>query len=578
MHIPRPEYPRPQFERGCWMNLNGEWEFSFETDAFDKKIIVPFAYQTECSGINIQDFHDLVWYRKKFDLPDEMMGKRIILHFGAVDYCCEIWVNGEHAGGHEGGHTSFELELTDVIHEMDNELIVKVWDDSNDLEMPRGKQFWKKKSGGIFYTRTTGIWQTVWIEGVSATYLKNLYMTPDLDDRSVKFEYEVDGGEPVALEVGVSFEGVQLTSHVIKDIRSSGSFSLGLDQQGIGKWQFQEEMTWTPETPRLFDVVLKVINGTQVTDQVSAYFGMRKVSVSNGRFMLNNKPYYQKLLLDQGYWEESLLTAPDDEAFVTDIRLSKEMGFNGVRKHQKIEDPRFLYHADQMGFLVWGEICAAYVYSRRYVQRITVEWMEAVMRDYNHPSIVAWTPLNESWGIAEVMNRKDEQSHSAAMVYLTKSIDQSRVVISNDGWEHTCTDLLTVHDYEPEKEVLKARYSAMGNILSSMPAGRGMFARGWEYAGQPVLVTECGGISCQKGKWNGWGYSNAVSDNDYAEKYYGVISSMLESPLVQGFCYTQMTDVEQEINGVMTYDRKPKIDPAIIRAINEGTWKPGNLS
>lgn len=573
MRVPRPEYPRPQYVRDNWMNLNGEWEFSYETDEFDQKILVPFAYQTERSGINIQDFHDTVWYRRRFDLPKEMEGKRIILHFGAVDYSCDVWVNGEHITYHEGGHISFEMEITAVVRQTVNELVLKVQDNSLDLEMPRGKQFWEKSSSGIFYTRTTGIWQTVWVEAVASTYLKNVLMTPDLDNRAVKFEYEMDGSEAEAFEVEISFDGKVLTRHRIQDARNCGTFQLGLDQQAIGRWQYHEEMTWTPENPRLFDVVFRVLSQGLVTDEVVSYFGMRKVSISNGKFMLNNKPYYQKLLLDQGYWEESLLTAPDDEAFITDIRLAKEMGFNGVRKHQKIEDPRFLYHADQMGFLVWGEIGAAYVYSRRYVQRITNEWMSAVLRDYNHPSIVVWTPLNESWGVVEIMNQKEEQSHSAAMVYLTKSLDQSRLVISNDGWEHTVTDLLTIHDYEADKKVLKDRYSSLERILSSTPSSRCLFAQGWEYQGQPVLVTEFGGISYQQGRWDGWGYSNAVSDEDYASRYHAVISALLESPLVQGFCYTQITDVEQEINGIMTYDRKPKVDPAVIRAINEGKWK-----
>lgn len=574
MCVPRPEYPRPQFVRNNWMNLNGEWRFSFETDIFDQTILVPFAYQTKRSGIHSLEDHTVVWYKRAFDLPDEMWGERIILHFGAVDYSCEIWVNGVHAGSHEGGHISFELEISAMVQRNGNEIIVKAQDDTKDLEMPRGKQYWEKESKGIFYTRTTGIWQTVWLEAVPQIYLKKLFMTPDLDDRSVKLEYELDGEGSAGIEIEISFEGRLMTRHVIQDIRTSGFCHLGLDQQGIGIWQYQEGMTWSPENPRLFDVNVRVIDQAQVTDLVSSYFGMRKVSVSNGKFMLNNRPYYQKLVLDQGYWEESLLTAPDDEAFITDIRLSKEMGFNGARKHQKIEDPRYLYHADRMGFLVWGEISAAYVYSRRYVQRITGEWMAAVLRDYNHPSIVVWTPLNESWGIGEVMNRKDEQSHSAAMVYLTKSLDSSRLVISNDGWEHTCTDLLTIHDYEPDCNTLMDRYGSMESILTSMPSSRGMFAQGWEYRGQPVLVTEFGGISYQKGSWGGWGYSRAVSDEDYGRRYYGVVSAMLKSPLVQGFCYTQLTDVEQEINGILTYDRKPKIGLSVIRAINEGAWKP----
>jgi hypothetical protein len=300
---------------------------------------------------------------------------------------------------------------------------------------------------------------------------------------------------------------------------------------------------------------------------------MRKISIADGRFMLNNRPYYQKMLLDQGYWEDSLLTAPTDEDFVKDIEMSKKMGFNGVRKHQKIEDPRYLYWADKLGFLVWGEIANAYSYSRKYVGRMNHEWLEMIERDYNHPCIVAWTPLNESWGVEGIMNNKEEQAHAASLYYLTKSMDQTRPVISNDGWDHAKTDLLTIHDYEWQKEVLKERYSSLENILKTRHTGHGMFAEGWGYEGQPIIVSEFGGISYKKGNWSGWGYSNATSDEDFAERYNEVVSALLESPLVQGFVYTQITDVEQEINGLMTYDRKPKIDPEIIKQINEGQWK-----
>ncbi|HZJ82815.1 MAG TPA: glycoside hydrolase family 2 TIM barrel-domain containing protein, partial [Clostridia bacterium] len=251
----------------------------------------------------------------------------------------------------------------------------------------------------------------------------------------------------------------------------------------------------------------------------------------------------------------------------------KEMGFNGARKHQKIEDPRYLYWADKLGFLVWGEIAANYVYSRRAIKRLSNEWMDAIFRDYNHPSIVAWTPINESWGVPNILNNEDEQSLTASLVYLTKSLDTTRPVISNDGWEHTHTDLLTIHDYCPDKDTLLERYESVEKILDGMPAGRRMFAQGWEYKGQPILVTEFGGISYQTGEWEGWGYSSADSDEDYAKRYYDVVSAMLESDLIQGFCYTQITDVEQEINGLLTYDRKPKIDLKIIREINEGKLK-----
>ena len=573
MNIPRNEYPRPQFVREDWMNLNGEWDFSFNTDDFDRKITVPYVYQSKLSGINKQEAYDTVWYRKKFILPETMKGKKVILHFGAVDYSCHIWVNGVFIKEHIGGHISFDMDITPALNEEENTIVLKVVDYPLDLEMPRGKQYWRDKPEGIFYTRTTGIWQTVWLEAVEETYLENVYITTDLDNMQVEFQYEISGSNEVDLRTEIYYKEELLVSNMVKTKRNAGTFQLFLDQQQLRNWNFQEELVWTPENPRLFDVVFKVFEGEKETDRVISYFGMRKVSIENGKFLLNNRPYYQKLLLDQGYWEDALLTAPTDEDFIKDIELAKSMGFNGVRKHQKIEDPRFLYHADRMGFLVWGEIAAAYVYSRKYVKRITYEWIDEILRDYNHPCIVAWTPLNESWGVFNIKDKKEQQSHSAAMVHLTKSLDQTRPVISNDGWEHTCTDLLTIHDYEWNKEILQQRYKNLENILEFMPGGRPLFANGWKYEGQPILVTEFGGISYKKGNWDGWGYSSATDDEDYAERYYNVVSPLLASPYVQGFCYTEITDVEQEINGLCTYDRKPKIPVETIRAINEGRWR-----
>lgn len=574
MNIPRSEYPRPQFVRENWLNLNGEWDFSFDTDAFDQTIVVPYVYQTKLSGINTRETHNVVWYRKRFDLPQTMADKRILLHFGAVDYECDLWVNGCFILHHIGGHISFQADITHAIKAGSNEIRLCVKDELEDLEKPRGKQIWESESRSIFYTPSVGIWQTVWLEAVSHTYLSNVWLTPDLDQMAVKVQYEIEGVDATALKIDVSYKGTCMVSHTGAVYRNHGIVELVLDQQLLKSWNYQEELMWSPEHPNLFDVTFTLLQGDAVADTVASYFGMRKVSIDQGKFMLNNRPYYQKLLLDQGYWPDSLLTAPTDQDFVKDIELCKEMGFNGVRKHQKIEDPRFLYHADKMGFLVWGEIAAAYVYTRRYVERITDEWMAEIRRDYNHPSIVAWTPLNESWGVPTIKDNKAQQSHSAAMVYLTKSLDQTRPVISNDGWEHTATDLLTIHDYEYRKDVLLQRYSSKETILDSTPAGRMMYAGEWKHQGQPMLVTEFGGISYKKGDWEGWGYSSANSDEDFANRYYAVVSAMLESQTIQGFCYTQVTDVEQEINGLLTYDRKYKIDPAIIKAINNGQWKP----
>ena len=572
--ITRNEYPRPQFVRENWINLNGEWEFSFDNDTFDRRIIVPFAYQTRLSGINIQDYHDIVWYRRTFNVDENLSGKRLILHFGAVDYECDVWINGTHAINHIGGHTCFQVDITEFVRVGSNEIKVRAKDDSFDLEKPRGKQYWGERSRNIFYTRTTGIWQTVWLETVNENHLARVWLTPDFDNFALEVEYELNGNLPATLETTLIAGDTELARHTTRTSENKGSFKINISQPANSRWDFNHDLIWTPERPNLIDVMFKVIYNGKVTDTVKSYFGMRKVSIENGRFMLNNLPYYQKLLLDQGYWEESLLTAPNDEAFVTDIRLAKEMGFNGVRKHQKIEDPRFFYHADKMGFLVWAEMPAAYKYSRKYVQRITHEWTEQIFRDYNHPCIIVWTPLNESWGVPEIMNNKKQQSLSAALVYLTKSLDSTRPVISNDGWEHTCSDIITIHDYEPDKQVLKEQYSDLEKIVTGLAQGRLVIAQNWEYQGQPVMMTEFGGISYQKSNWEGWGYSSATSDEDFAKRYYAVVSAILESPVIQGFCYTQITDVEQEINGLLTYDRKPKIDPSIIRAINNGTWSP----
>ena len=575
MNQPRSEYPRPQLVRENWQSLNGVWDFSFtetarETGVFEREILVPYAYQSKCSGIDDQDFHDVVFYRKRFTLPRTMAGKLILLHFGAVDYYSQLWVNGQYVREHTGGHIGFSADITGYLTEGENTLVVRAEDPARDLEMPRGKQYWERTSDSIFYTRTTGIWQTVWLEAVERVHLKSLFLTPQLDEMSVEIQYETSVREPVTLTAALGFEGREITVHRVTEAGGGGRFSIGINQQDLGKWQLHEQIVWTPEHPRLIDVELSLAQEGRVTDRVKSYFGMRKVSIENGKFCLNNRPYYQKLLLDQGYWARGLLTAPADEDYVTDIRLAKEMGFNGVRKHQKIEDPRFFYHADRMGFLVWGEMAAAYSYSRRYVARITAEWTAEILRDYNHPCIVAWTPLNESWGVTGILKDKAQQHHSAAMVHLTKSLDSTRPVISNDGWEHTCTDLLTIHDYEPHRETLTARYESLQSILSAQPCQRFLFAEGWSYDGQPILVTEFGGISYQKGKQTGWGYSAADSDEDFAARYEAVVAPLLASPCVQGFCYTQLTDVEQEINGLLTDDRKPKIDPAVIRAINQG--------
>ncbi|MDD3818279.1 MAG: glycoside hydrolase family 2 TIM barrel-domain containing protein [Actinomycetota bacterium] len=569
----RLEYPRPDFVRDSWLSLNGEWDFSFNDDCFDKKINVPFAYQSKLSGLGNTEFHQTVWYRKTFNIPSTMHGDLVLLHFGAVDYSCKVWVNGVFVTGHTGGHTGFYADITNVARfDKSNTIVVKVEDDHSDLEMPRGKQFWEEKPRSIFYAPTTGIWQSVWLEAVPHTHLYSVRMTPLFDEKAIKFDYRLCGAKNIMLETQISFEDTQITSVSVQSQSHKGSFTVRLDQPELLIWNFCEDLAWSPENPRLFNVVFNVYNEGQMTDTVSSYFGMRKVSVENNTFMLNNRPYYQKLILDQGYWPESLMTAPSDEAFIKDIELVKAMGFNGVRKHQKVEDPRFLYHADRMGLLVWSEIGSAYLYSDQYATRMYREWVEALKRDYNHPCIVVWVPLNESWSVQEIQNNVSQQEHSKALYHMTKSLDSSRVVIDNDGWEHTCGDMLTIHDYESSPIVIRDRYASLENILKFLPNGKKLYVGGKQYNNEPIIVSEFGGIrfSQEETKENSWGYSEDKTLDGFVEHLRELVNALRCSRYVQGYCYTQLTDIGTEQNGLLTYRHEPKVSPKIIKDINDG--------
>ncbi len=353
--IPRPEYPRPDFQRENWLPLNGEWDFSFDEPIFDWKILVPFACETKLSGIHDTSFHNAVWYRRSFSLPEPMHDRQILLHFGAVDYTCRLWVNDQFIREHTGGQCGFSADITDALAASgENVIVLEARDDPADLEMPRGKQYWKPESESIFYTRTTGIWQSVWLEAVSPMHLCSCRITPLFDERSVRFSYALSAApQHVTLTAEITFRGKTAGTVSVAPTSARGEFDWQIDQSALSAWNYQEDLVWTPEQPNLFDVIFHVLERGCEVDTVQSYFGMRKVSIQNGQFLLNNRPYYQKLVLDQGYWPESLLTAPSDEAFIRDIELTKAMGFNGVRKHQKVEDPRYLYHADRMGLLVW---------------------------------------------------------------------------------------------------------------------------------------------------------------------------------------------------------------------------------
>ncbi|MFC0270371.1 glycoside hydrolase family 2 protein [Metabacillus herbersteinensis] len=586
----RQEYPRPQLKRKDWLNLNGEWDFEFDdlnigleekwfkkNREFKQKINVPFAYQTKLSGIDDPTFHDWVWYSREFEVPESMNGKQIVLHFGAVDYRAMVYINEKLVGSHEGGHTSFSFDISNYLQDGKQSLVVRVEDPSTDETIPRGKQYWIEESAAIWYTRTTGIWQTVWLEAVNKTHINKVRFTPDIDKGDIHIDFEISGDYlNKDVEFDITFNGESVASETLKVHEVYTKRSINLYNQKIFRTGFHHVgWNWTPENPNLFDVVIRLKEEDRLIDEINSYFGMRKIHTENGMVYLNNKPYYQKLVLDQGYWPEGLLTAPTDLDLKKDIELSKEMGFNGCRKHQKVEDPRFLYWADQLGFLVWGECAASPSYSEDAVARLTKEWIEIIDRDYNHPCIVTWVPINESWGVPLICNNDQQKHHSLAMYHLIHSLDTTRLVISNDGWELTKTDICAIHNYNHGQKDEVEKYNAFRidlstteELLYSRPNGKRIYTEGFSHEGEPILLTEFGGIGFKVGDESGWGYTSVTNEEDYLSDYERVMKAVYESSSLHGFCYTQLTDVEQEINGILTYDRKPKCDLNKIKDIN----------
>ncbi|WP_123039588.1 glycoside hydrolase family 2 protein [Cohnella candidum] len=577
----RKDYPRPQFVRQDWLNLNGQWDFRFddanEGEALqwfsnfqgDRKIEVPFVYETKASGIGEETFHPYVWYHRTFEIPAEQQGKRIVLHFQAVDYVAKVWVNGTYVGRHEGGYSAFSFDVTPyLLKDAANSVVVKV-EDSDSVTQPRGKQRWRKENFGCWYVQTTGIWQTVWLEYVESSHVSSVKITPDLDANAVRFDYRVAGdaaGQPLRLTTKISMDGLPVKETSIGVDRSTTSATVELISE-TREWRVEQ---WSPQSPKLYEVEFVLTEGDRVVDRVQSYFGMRKVSIHKGKVLLNNQSIYQRLILDQGYWPDSHLTPPSEEAILKDIDAILAMGYNGVRKHQKIEDARFLYWCDVKGVLVWSEAAATYEFNDEAVDRFTREWLEIVQQQYNHPCIVTWVPFNESWGIGNVYADVKQQQFTEAIYHLTKSFDPYRPVVVNDGWEHTVSDILTLHDYEEAGEALFKRYTNKDAITNNEIAFNNWkyaFAQGYEYRGQPIIVSEFGGIAFQTDK--GWGYGNQVdSDEAFIARFRSITQAIKDLDYVCGYCYTQVSDVQQEVNGLLTENREPKLPLDIIKAIN----------
>lgn len=583
------DYPRPQFVRKDWENLNGVWDFGFDDEncgererwyeAFkgDMKITVPFTYETKMSGIQEESRHDNIWYRRKVYVDGNKLEKnRYVIHFEGSDFVTKLWVNGQYAGSHRGGYARFSFDITELVADGENELVVKA-EDSFDMRQPRGKQRWIPENYGCWYVQTTGIWKTVWTEyvpNVSLTYVK---MTPNLEEYSLELELEVDaaedrmGGE-LLVETCVSYDGKLVNRNLTAVV--SGLVKTRIDMYVKKQDGFEWAMkTWTPEEPNLYDIEFRVMEKGEILDTVGSYFAMREIRIDGSNILLNGRPIYQRLILDQGYWKDSHLTPPSEEALIEDIDKIHALGYNGLRKHQKIEDERFLYWCDVKGMLVWSEAAAAYQYSDGAVSEFVTEWMEIVRQNYNHPCIITWTPFNESWGITQVKTRRVEQHFTEAVYHLTKSMDRNRPVIVNDGWEHTVSDIITLHDYEEAGNILKARYlgytdDILGAKLSHNDHKMAL-ADGFEYKGQPVIISEYGGIAFDNDD-SGWGYGNKVkTEEDFIQRFDNITTAVKEIPFVCGYCYTQVTDVQQEINGLMDMDRNFKVDAERIKEINE---------
>lgn len=575
--IPRNEYPRPNFIRKQWLNLNGEWDFEFDDEnkgekekwylekEFSRKIKVPFTYETKLSGIGDSTPHGYVWYKRKFTLPPDWKDKNIILHFGAVDYIAKIWINGEYVGNHIGGYTPFSFDITNYIRwEKPNIIVVKVEDDPFSKEQARGKQTWIESNFGCWYTRTTGIWQTVWIEPVSQIYLKNVKMTPDIKNGRVLIEAFLN--KPcidAKLNCRISFDDIDITNISVDCIEKTLKFSLNVYSNRVSEWGLK---LWHPDEPNLYDIEFLLIHKGEVIDEVKSYFGMREIRVYEGKVLLNGRPFYQKLILDQGYWPESGITPPDEESIIYDIKVTKELGFNGVRKHQKVEDPLYLYWADKLGLVVWGEMASFYDFTDTAMNNYVREWQEIIERDYNHPCIIVWTPFNESWGIPGIGFDKRKQAYTVSVVNMIRALDPTRLVVSNDGWEHTDTDLVTIHDYEQDAQKFLSKYIDKEIIFKSSPIGHNIFAEGYDYKGQPILITEYGGIAYRA--QNGWGYGEiAKTEEEFLRRFKALHDAICSIKYVCGYCYTQLTDVEQEMNGLMTFYRKLKVSMDKIREI-----------
>jgi beta-galactosidase/beta-glucuronidase len=580
-------YPRPQLRRDSWISLNGRWDFAFDPNSsytgpdaveWETQIVVPFAPEAPASGLGNTGFYKACWYRRRCVLPPLEDRHRRLLHFGAVDYRATVWVDGILCGAHEGGYTPFTVDITSLARGSDCEIIVLAEDDPHDLAKPRGKQDWQLRPHSIWYPRTTGIWQTVWVEDVPEIWIGRVAFTPDLARWDLGLEVWLSGDlrDGLRLYATLTSRGTVLAADKYLVVKGEVHRRIAFSDPGID--DSRNELLWSPDAPTLIEVQLALRDESgDLHDEVRSYAALRSATVQGDRFLLNSRPYLLRMVLDQGYWPDGGLTAPDDHALRFDVKLAKEMGFNGVRKHQKLEDPRYLYWCDTLGLVVWAEMPSAYRFTRDSVERLSREWMAAIARDYSHPCIVSWVPINESWGVPNLPDNPRERNYIQALYHLTKTLDPTRPVIGNDGWESVATDIIGIHDYDDRPDRLARRYRA-DEVLPRLfkrerPGGRLLVLGGQHHADQPLMLTEFGGIALARARTEGgWGYATASTQEDFAAQYKKLLEVVRELGLLSGFCYTQFADTYQEANGLLYADRTPKFP---IRHIAAATAGPG---
>lgn len=584
-------YPRPQLLRPHWRDLGGDWGFELDHDdtglsrglhlgrqPLSRRIIVPFPPESPKSGIHETGYCRVFWYQRELsqedlaasgELRDE--NARTLLHFGAIDYRATVWVNGQEAGSHEGGQTPFAIDITEHIGSESTLVVVRAEDDPLDVSQPRGKQDWQLESHAIWYNRTSGIWQPVWLETVPATHIRSLHWETDVAAGIVRAEITLSAPQPAGkVSVSLSHEGAHLASCTVDAHGQRVTLHCSIPRQSNG--QDYEKLLWSPEHPRLIDATVTLLTDGGAVDEVQSYLGLRTIAAAGRDFLLNDRPYFIRAVLEQGYWPESNLAAPSAGALRDEVALIKNMGFNCARIHEKVEDPRFLFWADRLGLLVWGEMGSAFEYSADAVSRTVREWTDVVLRDRSHPCIVAWVPLNESWGVQHIAHSRQQQHFARSLADLTRALDGSRPVISNDGWEHVSSDLFTVHDYTTDAAGLAANYGSADAVEELArgigPAGRRLNLGDESLLSRPLIVSEFGGITFAPGRANStWGYAVAETPEAFSEHVEALFISLQESPVLAGYCYTQLTDTMQEANGLADENRRPKIPIAEIRRL-----------